>query len=213
MNQPPALILASASPRRQAFMRALGLTFTIHTADIDESPRPNEPPVDLVCRLSREKAEAVAKRHPQALIIAADTIVVFQNQILGKPANSAHATEILTRLSGKNHFVYSALTLHQLSTGRTEIKLNTTTVQMRHYTEAEIATYVATGDPLDKAGAYAIQHPDFSPVAKLDGCYAGVMGFPLEDLALGLAKFGIQLENVASVCSTHTGQPCCLSLT
>lgn len=198
------------SPRRRQLLRAFNLPFTAHTADIDETPRPGELPVDLVCRLSREKAQAVAGHYPQAVIIAADTIVVFNGQILGKPADPAQAKAMLAEMSGRSHLVYSALTLMQAQTERLHTALSTTTVTMRPYTPAEIDAYIATGDPMDKAGAYAIQHPQFAPVAALDGCYAGVMGFPLGLLAEGLARFGVTVENVGRVCAVQTGARCCV---
>lgn len=198
------------SPRRRQLLRALNLPFTAHTADIDETPVPGELPVDLVCRLSREKAQAVAGYYPQAVIIAADTIVVFNGQILGKPADPAQAKAMLTEMSGRSHTVYSALTLLQAQTERLYTTLSATTVTMRPYTPAEIDAYIATGDPMDKAGAYAIQHPQFAPVATLDGCYAGVMGFPLGLLAEGLAQFGVKVENVGPICAAQTGARCCV---
>ena len=211
MKLPYPLILASASPRRHQFMRALGLPFNIHTADIDETPHPQEAPSDLVRRLSREKAQAVAKEHPQALVIAADTIVVLDGEILGKPLSPAHAKETLIRLRNRKHLVYSAITLTGPKDTVEYTALNQSVVKMRSYTNAQIDAYIATGDPMDKAGAYAIQHPDFAPVARLSGCYASVMGFPLADLADALAVYGIAIESVGRRCAGVTGQICCLT--
>ena len=206
----PLIILASASPRRRAFMKMLGLPFTVHTADIDETPLPDEMPTTLVCRLSREKAQAVAQTQQTALIIAADTIVILDDQILGKPNNEADAERMLQAMRNRYHEVYSAVSLFYGPDARSLTYLSQTTVRMRNYSQAEIAAYIATGDPMDKAGAYAIQHPDFAPVAGLSGCYAGVMGLPLNLLARGLAEFGIPIENLGHRCASYTGQACCV---
>ena len=210
LNLPLPLILASGSPRRREFMEMLGLPFTIQTADIDETPHPGESPTDLVLRLSRAKGAAVAQQVPHALVIAADTIVVLDDEILGKPSDPADAHRMLRRLNGREHSVMTAVSLQHHQTGRQTTHLSQTLVRMRPYTEPEIAAYVASGDPMDKAGAYAIQNPDFAPVAGLSGCYAGVVGLPLGHLAAGLAEFDIQLEGLADRCAAHTGYPCCL---
>ncbi|MFQ5576130.1 MAG: Maf family protein [Anaerolineae bacterium] len=209
MSLPYPLILASGSPRRRELLSLFDLPFSVRTADIDETPHPHEPPEALACRLSRHKARAVARRHPRALIIAADTIVVLNHRILGKPAHPAQAKTMLMRLRGKDHHVYSAITLMQAQTARTHTTLSVTTVSMRPYTPADVDAYVASGDPMDKAGAYAIQNRQFEPVAAINGCYAGVMGFPLGHLADGLARFGFAVPNVNRRCAGYTGQPCC----
>jgi len=207
---PSSLVLASGSPRRREFLEMLGLPFTAHIADIDEAPLPEESPVDLVLRLSQAKAQAVATYHPEALIIAADTIVVLDNQILGKPVDEADARQMLNQLKGRDHAVYSAVALWHDRTGRQSTHLSQTTVTMRDYTKTEIETYIASGDPMDKAGAYAIQHPEFAPVAKICGCYAGVVGLPLGHLAEGLAQFGITIDHLGQQCASYTGESCCL---
>lgn len=204
------IVLASRSPRRQEFMRQLGLTFTVQSADIDESALPNEAPTDFVQRLSREKAAAVATDHPKSLIIAADTIVVWGDKILGKPKNETHAREILESLRDKKHLVYSALSFLQPESGQKFSSINSTRITMRNYSDAEISAYIASGDPVDKAGAYAIQNKAFTPVMCWDGCYANVMGFPLGDLETGLLQFGIEVPNMAQKCSAITGMGCCL---
>ena len=205
------IVLASRSPRRQDFLRQLDLPFTVQSADIDESYRDDEIPTDFVRRLSQEKAEAVAADHPDALIIAADTIVVLDNQILGKPENETHAREILESLRNKKHFVYSALAFLQPKTKQKFSSISSTSVTMRNYSDDEINAYIASGDPMDKAGAYAIQNREFAPTLCWDGCYANVMGFPLGDLEMGLAQFGIDVPNMAQKCSAITGMGCCLA--
>ncbi len=184
---PQPLILASQSPRRRALLAALGLTFTVDAADVDEAPLPGEAPGEMVCRLCRAKALAVAARHPRATVLAADTMVVLDGVLLGKPADIADAWAMLRALRGRTHQVYTAVTV--VSAGAVRSQLAISDVTMRPFSDAEIAAYVATGDPLDKAGAYAIQHPLFSPVASWAGCYAGIMGLPLQ-LARGDADRG-----------------------
>lgn len=223
MDRP--IILASASPRRREFFELLGLPFAVRTAAVDETPRPGEAPDVLVARLSATKAAAVAhevstSRRERAvesteaqeggLVVAADTVVVLDDEILGKPRDALHASQMLQRLRGRAHSVHSGVTVVEMSSGRAAIHLSSTTVWMRDYSDAEIEAYVAGGDPLDKAGAYAIQHPGFRPVARIEGCFAGVMGLPLGALADGLAHFGITLPvDIATVCRGRTGHPCC----
>ncbi len=205
------IILASQSPRRQQFLRELGIPFSVTHANIDESCLPGEMPQHLVSRLSEKKAATVAEKYPDALVIAADTIVVLGETVLGKPDDAADARRILKKLRNRRHFVLSSITLLRAATGQRFSALSSTTINMRNYSDAEIDAYIATGDPLDKAGAYAIQHKDFSPVLCWDGCYAGVMGFPLYDLSLGLAQFGVSVPDVAAVCSSISGVACCAS--
>ena len=229
----PFFVLASGSPRRREFMELLGLPFVVITAaaagvPIDETALPHEKPTALVQRLSRIKAEAIAQLLPQldkskfglpvttppkTIVLAADTIVVLVDKILGKPANPADAVDMLKQLRQQPHFVYSGLTAtavnwqgqitHQVT------RLHQSNVQMRPYTNAEIEAYVATGDPLDKAGAYGIQTQTFAPVASLDGCFASVMGFPLGELAGALKEMDIFLPAIGSLCTHHTGHLCC----
>lgn len=206
----PELVLASRSPRRQELLAALGLAFTVDAAEVDESPLADEPAEAMVARLSRLKAAVVAARHPGALILAADTVVVLDGVVFGKPADEAEATAMLAALRGRTHLVHTAVTLACGGDRRTQ--LSTTAVTMRDYTDAEIAAYVATGDPLDKAGAYAIQHPAFAPVASWEGCYAGVVGLPLGLVAEMLAAAGVAVPaDVAGVCRRLTGAQCCLA--
>lgn len=223
MDRP--IILASTSPRRQNLFGLLGLTFMVYTADVDETPRPGEEPEKLVARLSATKAAAVAHElstssHEWAdewpgawessLVVAADTVVVLDHEILGKPDDAVHAKQMLERLGGRPHTVHSGVTVVEIGSGRATIHLNRTTVWMRDYSEIEIEAYVATGDPLDKAGAYAIQHAGFQPAERIAGCFTGVMGLPLGALADGLAHFDITLPvDVAKVCQKWTGHPCC----
>jgi len=213
---PQKVILASASPRRRRFLTELGIVHTATAADMDESPLPDESPQGLALRLARSKAVAVANRLPSdqrpALVIGADTVVALDGVLLGKPADEAEATTMLNALRGRVHQVHSGLViLHVAQEILAErSSLNTTNVTMRNYTNNEIARYVASGDPFDKAGGYAIQHRGFDPVARLEGCPSGVMGLPAADLLAILADFGVTTTcPLAPVCHALTGLVCC----
>jgi MAF protein len=206
----PPLILASASPRRRALLGALGLPFAIQVADVEEDTRDGESPHALVARLSREKALVVATVRPEAVVIGADTIVTLDGGLLGKPAGPGEAAGMLRRLRDRAHKVYSGVTVCPAGGGTPRMAVVASTVWMRAYTEDEIAAYVDSGDPLDKAGAYAIQNEAFHPVARMRGCYASVMGLPLRVLADLLSRVGIRPSiEVAAACTAHTGAPCC----
>ncbi|HMQ50644.1 MAG TPA: nucleoside triphosphate pyrophosphatase [Anaerolineae bacterium] len=230
------LILASTSPRRREFIKILGLPVSLISpgaaaGDVDETPQLNERPDELVQRLSHLKAQAVAKHLPQLwpqfnlgpatdlVIIGSDTEVALDGQVLGKPASPAAAVTMLRALRGRPHEVLSGVTTLHLrqveqapqptfTLGRSLTRLHRSQVWLRAFTEAELNAYVATGSPLDKAGAYGIQDP-FQPVAHLDGCYASVMGLPLAELAACLAEIGLSLPPIFSLCSRHTGTTCC----
>jgi len=271
-------ILGSGSPRRRELLEMLDLPFIVvlpesfpsthplssgttgtvespvRQGGVDETPLPGELPTDLVQRLSRAKAHAVAARLPLlnlpelgsstaapekrcAIIIAADTVVVLGDKILGKPANPSEATEMLKVLRQQQcHFVYSGLTVgqwcknapsqdtknirDQSTTGKTDLsthayqlrtitRLHQSNVWMRAYNDAEIDAYVASSDPLDKAGAYAIQHKTFAPVERLEGCFASVMGLPLGELASALTEMGLSLPEIAPRCTRYSVYPCC----
>ncbi|RME49274.1 MAG: Maf-like protein, partial [Caldilineae bacterium] len=156
---------------------------------------------------------AVARYAPRALILAADTVVTLDGDVLGKPATPAEARAMLTRLRGRTHRVLSAVTVLHAESNRRYTTLSDTAVLMRPYTPAEVDAYIATGDPFDKAGGYAIQHPQFSPVARIEGCYAGVVGFPVGHVAEALAHFGVTFPPLAPLCAAFTGKPCCLATT
>ncbi len=189
MADKPQLILASTSPRRRELVTRLGLPFEFSSVDVDESPRDGESPEQMVRRLSLAKAEQAVAAHPEAIVVAADTIGAIDGVILGKPTDAEDAARMLRQLRGRPHVVYSGIIVARGQ--RVTEQIVTTTVWMRDYSDAEIAAYVATGDPLDKAASYAIQHPIFQPVARIDGCYANVMGLPLCRAYLGLREFGI----------------------
>ncbi len=186
-----SIILASASPRRRQLLSAMGLAFHVVAADVDETVHPGELAAELARRLGAVKADKVAACHPQDLVIAADTLVVLDNDILGKPANSAEALEMLTRLRGRCHLVYTGLVLMGPARDWNCQQVAITPVTMRDYSFEEMHRYVASGDPLDKAGAYAIQYAGFDPVARFDGCYANVMGLPMCHLYRALRAWNV----------------------
>ncbi len=190
-SQPP-LILASNSPRRRQLLALTDLDFIVSVANIDETPYENESPADYVLRLAETKARAAAGHAEARFHLAADTTVVDGNDILGKPADNAEALAMLTRLRGHTHQVYTGVALLRKSDGLLLKELSVTDVPMRNYSDAEMQAYIATGDPLDKAGAYAIQHPDFHPVAGMSGCFASVMGLPMCHVIRMFRKMDVQ---------------------
>jgi MAF protein len=203
------LVLASNSPRRRQLMALGGWTFTLIPAEVDESPLAGEHPKEYVLRLAESKARAAAAAAPlDALVIAADTTVVDGGEILGKPADAQQAEAMLRRLRGRSHQVFTALAvLH--SDGRLLTDWCCTEVPMRQYSDEEMLAYIATGDPLDKAGAYAIQHDGFRPVERLWGCFANVMGLPLCHLARTLGKMGMAQEtDVPQACQAALQYDC-----
>ena len=213
------ILLASNSPRRKQLLALGGWTFEVLPADIDERPLPDERPWDYVSRLAETKAKAVAEvAPPESMIIAADTTVVDSGRdsaghdgpaILGKPENRQEALEMLRRLRGRTHQVFTALAIYRPSDRALLSDLCVTDVPMRNYTDQEIEAYIASGDPFDKAGGYAIQHAGFHPVDQLAGCYANVVGLPLCHLTRGLRPFGIQPQHdIPSACQITLKYDC-----
>jgi MAF protein len=204
------LILASNSPRRKQLLALGGWPFRVQAAEIDERPLPDEAPDDYVLRLAESKARAVASQvEADDVVIAADTTVADGMTILGKPADPRQAIEMLTRLRGRTHRVYTGIAVLRASHGLLLTDLGITEVPMREYSDEEMGAYVASGDPLDKAGAYAIQHTGFHPVETLSGCFANVMGLPLCHLTRTLRKLGIPSQpGVAQACQNELGYTC-----
>lgn len=208
---PERLVLASASPRRRKLFSLLEVPFVAAAAYVDEESEGGESPQEMVCRLSLAKAKAkgVALSYPEGLIVAADTIVVLNGDVLGKPADEAEAVAMLRRLRGRKHIVFSGVTVYNPALGRAITELVKSAVWMRAYTDEEVARYAASGDPLDKAGAYAIQYQNFSPVERIEGCYACIMGLPLCHLAMALVQLGLMLPvDVPQACQGFTGYRC-----
>jgi septum formation protein len=206
------LILASGSPRRRQLLSLLGLPFVIKTADVDETQLDGEAPTELVLRVSQAKASAVNDVRSDELVIAADTIVVLDGQVLGKPEDPEDAVCMLRCLRGRSHIVYSGVTVSHPASRRMLRELGESTVSMRDYGDAEIDAYVDSGDPLDKAGAYAIQHPIFAPASSVDGCWLNVMGLPLCHLGRALAEFGVVIPaSIGVTCQAFSQLECCIS--
>jgi septum formation protein len=201
------LLLASQSPRRRELLALLGLPFETAAPDVDEAPRAGEAPAALAARLSQVKAQACSNSH--FIIIACDTIVAHKGQVLGKPRDKDEAVEMLRRLRGRPHSVYTAVTLLKETNSSILTDVAETLVVMRAYTDSELAAYVASGDPMDKAGAYAIQHRGFAPASGIQGCYANVMGLPLCHLARCLRRWKVEpQQDVPNACQSHIGHRC-----
>ena len=187
------IILASASPRRKALLEQLCLKFTVDTHVQEDTAFAGREPHQLVKEISLKKAESAAGRYPDAIIIAADTIGVIHGRIIGKPHSESEARTMLAGLSGKAHSVITGFTVLDTLTRKTATRSVETTVYMKQVTESEIAAYVKTGEPLDKAGAYAIQGLGAVLVEKIEGDYSNVMGLPLFVLTEVLKEWGINV--------------------
>lgn len=183
-----SIILASASPRRSELLTQIGVAFSVQPAHIDETPRAPESPGDYVERLAREKALAISTDFPGEIVLGSDTSVVLEGAILGKPSDEAEATTMLTRLSGKTHQVMTAIAVTKGE--HCESLLVVTDVSFRVLAQGEIAAYVSTGEPMDKAGSYGIQGLGGIFVKQLKGSYSAVVGLPLQETAALLANAG-----------------------
>ncbi len=204
------IVLASGSPRRRELLGLTGFVFERLSLDIDETVLPAEAPGAYTLRVSRQKAQA-ARQHvqPGTVVIAADTTVADGDSILGKPVDAADAEAMLKQLRERAHQVYTAVTVFDTASNEIQQDLASTNVVMRDYTDTEIAAYIASGDPFDKAGAYAIQNREFDPVASIVGCYANVVGLPICHLVRVLREFGIvPSEDVPSTCQQFNHIEC-----
>ena len=185
------IILASASPRRKELLDQIKVSYQVHPVDLDETPLPNEKPLEYVQRLAAEKSAACVTRLKTDLpVLAADTAVILGDIIMGKPKDQAHAVAMLSQLSGKTHQVYSAISLRGYEHNQA---VSITEVTFRHLTRQEILAYWLTGEPLDKAGSYAIQGRGGMFVESIVGSFSGVVGLPLFETAQLLSKQGIEL--------------------
>jgi septum formation protein len=221
------LLLASASPRRRELIKLLGLPVATTAADIDEVPLPGERAEDMAVRLSIAKARAASSLtrsvHPSSLpvsspqarraagriLIASDTVVSLDGEPLGKPRDAAEARSMLQRLRNRTHQVYTGITLIDTDADRLVTDLAGSAVQMREYSDAEIDAYIASGDPFDKAGAYAIQHDGFHPADRFDHCFANVMGLPLCHVVRALRQLGVEpISDVPVVCQSYLNYQC-----
>jgi septum formation protein len=185
------LILASSSPRRAQILRDAGLVFSIISSAVDETPIPGEAPGDLVLRLANAKAELVAARSVgPAIVVAADTVVVLEGQILGKPRSTDDARHMLEKLSGRTHSVVTGVSLIRLPDVEQRAFVETTLVHFDRLSANEITRYLATDEPHDKAGAYAIQGRAGRYIPRIEGCYYNVVGLPLARLLSELHELG-----------------------
>lgn len=212
------IVLASASPRRRELLSGMGIDFRVAPAGIPEDPEPGESPERMVRRLSREKALAVAEAETPiaGYYVAADSTVVLDGESIAKPADAHEARAMLRRLRGTTHQVITGYTVYDAATGRCITDANAADVQMRHFTDAEMEESIASGTSMDKAGAYAIQDPDFRPALLLSGCYSNVMGLPACRIVDTLSELGCALPDRASMavppgctvfCSLHSPSP------
>ena len=186
------VILASQSPRRRELLTLVGITHEVMPADVDERVLDGERPAPHAERLARAKARTLADRHPEALVIAADTIVVIDGRILGKPADAAEARQTLRLLSGREHVVFTAVAVARGADVASEVA--EVTVAFRALGDDEIAAYVETGEPLDKAGSYGIQGYGATIVERIDGDYFAVMGLSLVRVVRLMARLGVRYE-------------------
>lgn len=184
-------VLASSSPRRRELLASIGLHFDAIPSAIPEVPQTGESPEEYVARLSREKAAAVGGKHPDRWVIAADTTVVLGDTLLEKPADAADAKRMLAAIAGRTHIVYTGVTLQRLSASYRETRVAETEVRMMQLSERDIEWYVRTGEPLDKAGAYAAQGVGGMFIESIHGSYSNVVGLPLALLFQMLRKAGI----------------------
>ena len=185
------LILASASERRASILRDAGIPFTVMSSSVDETPGPGESPHDLVQRLAAAKAELVAARAVgPAMVIAADTIVTLEGHIFGKPRSTDDASHMLEKLSGRTHAVVTGVALIRLPDAERLTFVESTLVHFAALSAEEISRYLATGEPRDKAGAYAIQGRAGRYIPRIEGCYFNVVGLPLARLQQALASLG-----------------------
>jgi septum formation protein len=185
------LILASASPRRAEILRSAGMQFSVLSSAVDETPMPGEAPQELVRRVALAKGELVAARAiGPAVVIAADTIVALDGAILGKPRTSDDARQMLEKLSGRTHSVITGVTLIRLPDVERREFVEATQVHFASISKDEIVKYLSSGEPFDKAGAYAIQGRGGRFIPRIDGCYFNVVGLPLSRLCKELAELG-----------------------
>jgi septum formation protein len=189
------LVLASASPRRSWLLERAGVSFEVRPSDIPEQPRPDESAADLVRRLAGEKAAAVAEGIPfgqERLVLGADTVVVLDDEILGKPDDAAHALVLLRRLSGRAHRVLTGVALVERDAGTLRQIVVESAVEMRPASEEELRDYVDSGEPLDKAGAYAAQGEGRRFIARIRGSLTNVIGLPMDETLALLAEAGLK---------------------
>ena len=204
------LLLASGSPRRQELIALLDEKWIVQPADVDETSVTDPNPVIDVVKTAHLKARHIAgDTSGDVIVIGADTIVVLDGRLLNKPVDENEARSMLEALRGRSHEVHTGLTLIDTRNGKLVEDVCSVSVPMRNYSDSEIDAYIKTRDPLDKAGAYAIQHQEFSPVENLRGCYATVVGLPLCNLVRSLRVIGLEITaDVPTACQNHFNYEC-----
>jgi septum formation protein len=206
------ILLASNSPRRRELLALTGWVYQVIGADVNEKLAAGEEPLVYVRRMAQEKSGQVKKVAEGDLLLTADTAVIYREEILGKPESPADAVRILQRLRGNEHLVVTSLVVRQDDPQRVARDECHSLVRMREYDEEEINAYVASGDPMDKAGAYAVQNRGFHPVADFHGCFANVMGMPLCHLTRTLRAFGVQAgRDIPAACQRYLQYDCEIS--
>ena len=194
----PYVILASGSPRRREIVESLGIPFRVVTSGVSEDIEDGFSPEEIVRKLADRKAKAVAASLQEGLVIGSDTTIAFDGSVLGKPADAEEAIRMLQRLRGQEHEVLTAVAIVNVETGRTECGVETTRVVMRNYSDDEVKNYVDSGEPMDKAGSYAIQGKGGALVESIDGPLENVIGLPRDLLVELLAAFGVKLDGSKS---------------
>lgn len=192
------IILASSSPRRKDLLAGLGLDFITHSSDVDEGIERGLEPAQIVKQLAYRKASAVASCYNEGIVIGSDTIVVQGDQILGKPQDDAEAFQMLSTLQGAEHMVYTGIAIIDAATDKSSLAHQYTRVRIRTLTAEEIRDYIATGEPKDKAGSYAIQGIGASIVTEISGDYFTVVGLPLQRLSEMLRDYGVDILKLHS---------------
>jgi septum formation protein len=189
------IVLASGSPRRRELLHMIGLSFEVAVPSIDETLRPDADPSSFVMNLAMKKALSVAENFPSALLIGADTVVVLDGRVLGKPEDPGDAERMLRALSGRTHTVYTGVALLDAGSGLKSTAFEMSLVTMKELTDTEIRSYVRTGEPMDKAGSYGIQGVGGIFITNIKGCFFNVMGLPVGRLYDMLKEFGGRLED------------------
>ena len=187
------LVLASTSPRRRELLSCLGINFRVVPPSTLENMKPNETPKEMVERLALSKALSVARSLAGGLVVGADSVVVLDGRVLGKPINSAQAREMLRSLRSREHQVMTGVALVDADDQGAHVTSESSLVTMRDYSDDQLEAYVASGEPMDKAGAYAVQDRVFRPAEQLEGCYTNVMGLPLCSLVDMLQDAGLEV--------------------
>lgn len=202
------LILASASPRRKELLAEIGARFDIRSSDVPEEYDDDLSPEQVAIVLAARKSEAIARQEPGAIVLGADTIVVLDGHILGKPLDAEEARKMLRMLRGQWHAVITAVAVTDSVTGNAAISSVTTRVKMVYFDDAALDAYIATGEPMDKAGSYAVQGRASAFIDVVQGCYSNVVGLPLCETARLLVEFGVPITRESPVCRLPSGAPC-----